>query len=119
MSEPMTHMTPAMIRSELASITRLAAEAVELLGLYEDVYADEISEEIGAVLGRIGVRGHVLRRQHQAAHERDAKFVDSVNEDLDRLKVAAGPQEDREDQLVREIDETGQDWNRAAQEGEK
>ncbi|MFE1170412.1 hypothetical protein [Nocardiopsis sp. NPDC058789] len=118
MSEPMTHMTPAMIRSELASITRLAAEAVELLGLYEDVYADEISEEIGAVLGRIGVRGHVLRRQHLEAHERDAAFADSVNEDLDRLAVA-GPQEDREDQLVREIDETGQDWNRAAQEGDQ
>ncbi|MEU3020848.1 hypothetical protein ABZ635_26080 [Nocardiopsis sp. NPDC007018] len=90
MSEPMTHMTPAMIRSELASITRMAAEAVELLGLYEDVYADDLSDEIGAVLGRIGVRGHVLRKQHREAHRRDAEFVDSVNEDLDRIAVGEG-----------------------------
>ncbi|MGW9637480.1 hypothetical protein [Nocardiopsis alba] len=85
----MTHMTPAMIRSELAGIIRAATETVELLGLYEDVYADDLSSEISAALGRIGVRGHVLRKQHVEAHRRDTAFIDSVNEGLEQLAVAA------------------------------
>ncbi|MFC9941223.1 hypothetical protein [Nocardiopsis alba] len=89
----MTHITPAMIRSELAGIIRAATETVELLGLYEDVYADDLSEEISVALGRIGVRGHVLRKQYMEAHRRDTEFIDSVNEDLEQLAVAVAEEE--------------------------
>lgn len=106
MSE-MTHMTPAQTRSELAGIIQAASEAIEYLGLYEGVYTDEISEEISAVLGRIGVRAHVLRKQHIAAHERDAAFADAVNDDLDRLKVTASDPDKHEDH-----DEWLNDWHK-------
>lgn len=129
MSDQYTHITPAQTRSELAGIIRDASEAMELLGLYGDVYADEISEEIGALLGRIGVRGHVLRKQHMASHKRDSAFSDEVGRTLARLEVVGGelsllqataeaedrqgvwwdhratsPQEDREDRTAQEDD---------------
>lgn len=109
----MTHMTPAMARSELAGIIRTASEAMDLLDLYEDVYADEVSEEVSRLVGLIGAKGHVLRRQHIEAHKRDAAFADSVNADLDRIKVAAGPetQTDREDQTADDHDRWLKDWN--------
>ena len=91
MCDQHTHMTPAQVRSEVAGIIQAASELIEHLALYEDVYADDLSEEISTALGRIGVRAHVLRKQHIAAHRRDAAFADEVNAGLDRIKVAAGP----------------------------
>lgn len=113
MSDQHTHMTPAQVRSEVAGIIRSASEVMEFLALYEDVYADDLSEEISTALGRIGVRAHVLRKQHIAAHRRDAAFADAVNADLDRLKVSAGPepQTEREDQTADRHDEWVRDWN--------
>ena len=102
----MTHMTPAQTRSELAGVIRTATEAMELLDLYEDVYADEISEEVARLMRLIGVKGHVLRKQHLAAHQRDAAFADAVNADLDRLKVVAGDPDKHED-----WDEWLNDWH--------
>ena len=117
----MTHMTPAMTRSELAGIIRTASEAMELLDLYEDVYADEISEEVSRLVGLIGAKGHVLRRQHIDAHKRDAEFADAVNADLDRIKVAAGSetQTEREDQTADRHDEWVRDWNSTTEEDDR
>lgn len=79
------HLTPAQQRSELAGIIATAAHAIEALDLYEDVYADEVSTEISRLVGEIGVRGHVLRKQHIAAHRRDAAFVDEVLSSLEHI----------------------------------
>lgn len=90
MSDQYTHITPAQTRSELAGIIRDASEAIELMDLYGDVYADELSEDVARLMWAIGVKGHSLRHQHRAAHKRDAAFADSVNADLARLDVVGG-----------------------------
>ena len=96
----MRHMTPAQQRSELAGIIAAAAHAIEALDLYEEVYADEVSHEISRLLGQIGVRGHVLRKEHIAAHQRDAAFADSVLDDLERMVTAGGDQHEDWDELL-------------------
>ena len=77
--------TPAALRAEAEDIILDAHALIDALDLYEAVYADEISEEVSRLSGRIGVKGHTIRRAHLRAHARDAAFVDEVNQTLDQL----------------------------------
>lgn len=95
----MTHMTPAQQKSELAGIIATAAHAIEALDLYEDTYADEVSAEISRLMGEVGVRGHVLRKQHIAAHRRDAAFVEEVLSGLERITAGGGKHTDHDEWL--------------------
>ena len=101
MSERIQYPTVADTRAALEQIIAAAVEASEYTGLYEAVYADDISEEL------VGVLEHIA-----ASHERVAEFADSVNADLDQLEVtAADPGEDHDRWL--------EDWRRAVEEDDK
>lgn len=112
MSERIQYPTVADTRAALEQIIAAAVEASEYTGLYEAVYADDISEELVGVLEHIAALARGAAKRQAASHERVAEFADSVNADLDQLEVtAADPGEDHDRWL--------EDWRRAVEEDDE
>lgn len=110
MSERIQYPTVADTRAALEQIIAAAVEASEYTGLYEAVYADDISEELVGVLEHIAALARGAAKRQAASHERVAEFADAVNADIDRI-TAHDPGEDHDRWL--------EDWRRAVEEDDK
>lgn len=88
------HLTPEQARADLDGIIRAAKAAKEAMGLYEDTYADEASEEVLRLLGVVSVNTALLRHRHIAAHKQDGEFARTVLGDLERITAGADAHEE-------------------------
>lgn len=86
MSEPrIQHPTVADIRDMMQRIISAAGEVTEYLDLYEQVYADDINDEIVHLLQGIAVMARGASRRQCAVHGRSAELIDSVTHTIDQL----------------------------------
>ncbi|MEU0493539.1 hypothetical protein ABZ249_30295 [Nocardiopsis sp. NPDC006139] len=88
MSERIQYPTVADTRDALDQIITAATAAREYTGLYEAVYADDISEELVLALEHIASVARGAAKRQSSSHERVAALADSVTADLERLPVA-------------------------------
>lgn len=110
MSERIQYPTVADTRAALEQIIAAAVEASEYTGLYEAVYADDISEELVLALEHIAALARGAAKRQAATHERVAEFADAVNATIAQV-TAHDPGEDHDRWL--------EDWRRAVEEDDK
>ncbi len=91
MSEPTRRLVPADLREDALRIIRAAQDLIEFTGLYEDVYADDLSEEVVNGFEFIAASARGAANRQKALHEWSADLADSVNADLALIKVAEPP----------------------------